>query len=266
MSASDDFETECDQIASLLADLNPDDFDRVTAFKRWTIGDIVEHLHLFNIAADEALKGDAPFQAFCARILPNMQAGHQALQRDWFGMTPPAETFREWQNFYPGMAARFRSANPDARVKWFGPDMSVRSCIIARQMEHWAHAQAIFDVLGIKRQNTDCLKNVAHIGVTTYSWSFKVNGLEPPRPKPYIRLIAPSGAIWEWNEPQDHNRIDGPAEAFCQVVTQCRNIDDADINLVMTGKTAQQWMTIAQCFAGPPETPPAVGTRRRAHA
>lgn len=261
MQAAHDFRDECDAIHVLLADLSPADFDRATAFKGWTVGEIIEHLHLFNIAADDALKGDAAFATFCKKILPDMAKGHQALQRAWFGDTPASETYAAWARFYPNMADRFAAANPDGRTKWFGPDMSVRSCIIARQMEHWAHAQAIYDALGVVRVHADRLKNVAHIGVTTYSWSFKVNGLTPPKPKPYIRLIAPSGAIWEWNEPQDDNRIDGSAEDFAQVVTQCRNIGDDDIALKTTGETATEWMRFAQCFAGPPETPPEIGTR-----
>ena len=139
--------------------------------------------------------------------------------------------------------------------------MSVRSCIIARQMETWAHAQAIFDVLGQDRVDADRLKNVAHIGVTTYSWSFKVKGFEPMLPKPHIRLTAPSGAIWEWNEPQEDNKVEGSATEFSQVVTQCRNIDDT--SLKMTGAAANKWMDIAQCFAGGPETPPAKGQRHK---
>lgn len=261
MQAAYDFRDECDAINALLSDLSPADFDRATAFKGWTIGEIIEHLHLFNIAADDALHSDAVFAEFCAKILPDMAKGHRPLQRSWFGDTPASDTYAAWARFYPDMASRFKAADPEARTKWFGPDMSVRSCIIARQMEHWAHAQAIYDALGVIRVNGERLKNVAHIGVTTYSWSFKVNSLPTPKPKPYIRLIAPSGAVWEWNEPQEDNRIDGPAADFCQVVTQCRNIGDADIALTMTGDTAAEWMRIAQCFAGPPETPPAVGTR-----
>lgn len=266
MQAAHDFQDECDAINALLSNLSPQDFDRETAFKGWTIGEIIEHLHLFNIAADDALKGDTEFAAFCSKILPDMAKGHRPLQRAWFGDTPSSDTYDAWKQFYPGMVARFAAADPDARTKWFGPDMSVRSCIIARQMEHWAHAQAIYDALGVTRVNGDRLKNVAHIGVTTYSWSFKVNSVVPPKPKPYICLTAPNGEIWEWNEPQDDNRIDGSAESFCQVVTQCRNIGDSDIALTLTGETAAQWMQFAQCFAGPPETPPAVGTRTRAHA
>ncbi|MEL6687319.1 MAG: TIGR03084 family metal-binding protein [Pseudomonadota bacterium] len=266
MQAALDFQEECHAIKALLSDLSPSDFDQATRFKDWTIGQIVEHLHLFNIAADEALVGETAFMAFCQKILPNMAKGHKVLQRDWFGDTPASETYAAWKDFYPAMSDRFHAADPEARLKWFGPDMSARSSIIARQMEHWAHAQAIYDVLGVDRVNTDRLKNVAHIGVTTYSWSFKVNSLEPPKPKPFVSLTAPSGAIWTWNDPQDDNRIDGPAEDFCQVVTQCRNIGDADISLQMTGETAQHWMQIAQCFAGPPETPPTVGTRKKENA
>ena len=262
MQAADDFRAECDAIRELLDNRGAAVFERETAFKSWTVGEVVEHLHLFNIAADKALEGDAAFAAFASRVLPHIKGGHQALQREWFGDAHPAETFEAWAGYYPAMAERFAASDPEARLKWFGPDMSARSSIIARQMEHWAHAQAIYDVLGVERQNTDRLKNVAHIGVTTYSWSFRVNGMEPPKPKPYVRLTAPSGDIWEWNEPQDDNRVEGPAESFCQVVTQCRNI--ADVPLETVGETATQWMKTAQCFAGPKETPPAPGLRRKA--
>ena len=82
---------------------------------------------------------------------------------------------------------------------------------------------------------------------------------EPPAPKPFVQLTAPSGGIWEWNGRQEDNVVRGSAVEFSQVVTQTRNIDDT--NLEAVGDTARQWMEIAQCFAGGPETPPAKGTR-----
>jgi hypothetical protein len=45
------------------------------------------------------------------------------------------------------------------------------------------------------------------------------------------------------------------------VVTQVRNI--ADTKLRVIGETATSWMSIAQCFAGPPENPPPPGSRFR---
>ena len=127
-------------------------------------------------------------------------------------------------------------------------------------METWAHGQAVYDLLGVVRANTDRIRNIAVLGVNTYDWSFKVRGEKPPAPKPHLRLTAPSGEIWRWNDPSEADLIAGAAEEFCQVVTQVRNI--ADTRLQVVGASAQAWMAKAQCFAGGPETPPAPGTRR----
>ncbi len=258
-----DFKADCDQIQNLLKNHGPEVFDKKTLFKYWTIGDIIGHLHLWNIAADLSLNAPKKFMDFIADAMKKLGTGasHMTLQNEYFHGQSSADIFEAWANYYPDMTKRFQAADPEKRVKWAGPDMSVKSCIIARQMEHWAHAQAIFDCLGVDRQNYDRIKNVAHIGVTTFSWSFRVRGETPPAPKPFVKLTAPSGAIWTWNEDQADNRVEGPAEAFSQVVTQCRNIGDTA--LVTTGPIAADWMAHAQCFAGGSETPPAKGTRRK---
>jgi uncharacterized protein (TIGR03084 family) len=84
-------------------------------------------------------------------------------------------------------------------------------------------------------------------------------GLEVPGEPPYVRLIAPSGAIWDWNEPNDASQVSGDALDFCRVVTQGRNI--ADTALEVSGDAATQWMAIAQCFAGGASDPPKSGER-----
>jgi hypothetical protein len=71
--------------------------------------------------------------------------------------------------------------------------------------------------------------------------------------------VAPSGAIWEWNEDNESDRVSGDALDFCYVVTQTRNV--ADTGLVVVGDVAKQWMAIAQCFAGGPADPPKPGER-----
>ncbi len=44
-----------------------------------------------------------------------------------------------------------------------------------------------------------------------------------------------------------------------QKMTQTRSWEDTSLTIV--GETAARWMSIAQCFAGPPEAPPAKGQR-----
>jgi uncharacterized protein (TIGR03083 family) len=157
-----------------------------------------------------------------------------------------------------------RRACGQARLKWFGPDMSVRSSLTARLMETWSHAQAVYDVFGVERINSNQIRNVAHIGWTTFGFCFGINELEVPPTPPMLRLTSPAGAddageVWEWGEDDSAGSIIGTCEEFCQVVTQTRNIQD--VGLAVTGEAAEQWMAVAQCFAGPPNPPPEPGTR-----
>ena len=137
--------------------------------------------------------------------------------------------------------------------------MSARSSITARLMETWAHGQEVYDHLGVVRRNADRIQNIVVLGVNTFGWTYATRGAQPPGPMPHLVLTAPSGAVWTYGDPSTAERIEGPAEAFCQVVTQTRNI--ADTGLKVTGAVATDWMSKAQCFAGPPETPPAPGVR-----
>ena len=93
----------------------------------------------------------------------------------------------------------------------------------------------------------------------TFAWTFRNRGLEVPGDPPYIRLVSPSGEVWEWNEPSDESRVAGDALEFCRVVTQGRNIEDTALDVA--GDTATRWMAIAQCFAGGPVDPPKPGER-----
>ncbi|RLA47393.1 MAG: TIGR03084 family protein, partial [Gammaproteobacteria bacterium] len=164
-----------------------------------------------------------------------------------------------WRNQFVEMCDLFAASDPDMRLTWAGPDMGLKMFATARLMETWAHGWEIYDLLGVARKQTDRIRHIATIGAKTYGWTFANRKLEPPGPIPYLNLTAPSGQTWEWHAPQEDNQISGRAVEFCQVVTQVRNIEDT--GLQVSGEPAKQWMAIAQCFAGPPEEPPAKGSR-----
>ncbi|MFN7165064.1 MAG: maleylpyruvate isomerase family mycothiol-dependent enzyme, partial [Hyphomonas sp.] len=153
----------------------------------------------------------------------------------------------------------FAVADPKARLKWAGPDMSARSSITARLMETWAHGQEIYDHAGKVRKNENRVRNIVTLSVNTYDWTYITRGEKSPGRMPFLVLTAPSGEVWTHGEPSESERIEGLAEEFCQVVTQTRNI--LDTNLKVTGRIATDWMSKAQCFAGGPSPPPAAGTR-----
>lgn len=259
-----DFADESAALHALLAPLSNAALAERTAFKGWTLADIVGHLNFWNRAALLSLAEPDAFRALGAKVLAHLGGGGKLrdFERAALDGLDGRALVAAWHDFAVAMAERFAAADPSARVAWVGPDMSVRSAITARLMETWAHGQAAYDLLGVVRRNTDRIRNIAVLGVNTYDWSFRVRGQKPPQPKPHLKLTAPSGAIWTWNEPSEFDLIEGAAEEFCQVVTQVRNI--ADTRLAVRGGAATAWMASAQCFAGPPETPPAPGMRRTA--
>ena len=56
-----------------------------------------------------------------------------------------------------------------------------------------------------------------------------------PPEVPSIRLETPFGETWEWKAAESDS-VEGDAIAFCQVVTQTRNV--ADTSLAVRGETA----------------------------
>jgi uncharacterized protein (TIGR03084 family) len=121
-------------------------------------------------------------------------------------------------------------------------------------MEVWAHGQDVVDAVGGDRTATDRLRHIAQLGVITRGWSYTVRGEEPPAADVRVDLTAPSGDRWVWGPDDATDQITGPAEDFCLVDTQRRNVTDTDLDV--TGDSAADWMDKAQAFAGAPTTGP----------
>jgi uncharacterized protein (TIGR03084 family) len=258
MQQAQDFFDESVALAELLAPLSDADYETPTLFKGWTINQILRHLHVWNIAAGKSLNGEDAFTALMAQLMGGERGlSFNAIESRYLGGLSGAALLAAWCGEHKRLAKAFAAIDPKTRLKWVGPDMSAISSITARLMETWSHAQAIYDVLGVERIDADRIGNIVRLGVNTFGWTFKNRKEEPPGQMPRLRLIAPSGAVWEYGEGE--GLIAGQATEFCQVVTQCRNIGDTQLQV--TDAVAERWMSIAQCFAGPPQDPPPAGVR-----
>lgn len=259
LSQAEDLRAEAADFCRFLGGLSPEAWEKPTPFKGWTPNDVLGHLHMGDWMAVLSMTDEA---AFDATLIERSKLSDKAMTgSDVIGpkMKKGAELRDQWHEFHQTLCDLLAAKDPKDRVKWVGSSMSVRMCPTARQMETWAHAQDIYDMLRAPREHFDRIRNIAELGVRTYGWTFANRGEEPPGPAPYVRLTAPSGAIWEWGEETPGNRVEGSGLEFCQVVTQGRSI--ADVNLTVVGEPAEKWMTIAQCFAGDVKDPPASGER-----
>lgn len=257
-----DFRTEVAELAGLLATLPDGTWREPTGFKAWSIDDIVRHLHIGDTMALAAASGRDAFDRLTADIRAQRATGISRIEetrRRLDGLGGRALLGR-WLATVERLCAALSGLPPDSRLPWAGPDMGVRMFTTARQMETWAHGQAIWDRLGRERPPPGRrLRNVAEIGVRTFAWAYRNRGLPVPPQMPAVHLQTPFGETWDWPQPAAAGAVRGDAVGFCQVVTQTRAF--ADTGLQVEGETAGHWVGLAQCFAGPPEDPPPPGSR-----
>jgi uncharacterized protein (TIGR03084 family) len=211
---ANDFFEESVQLASILGRLPDAEFAQPTLFKGWTIDNIIRHLHVWNIAADLSLINETAFTDLMGQMAAGVRGGRLPdFEAAYLGNISGQELREAWTETYKNVAQHFGDADPKSRLKWVGPEMSVISSITARLMETWSHAQAIYDVLGVERIDTDRIGNIVRLGVNTYGFTWKNRRMEPPGPMPRLHLTAPSGAVWEYGEGEDF--ITGSATEFC---------------------------------------------------
>jgi uncharacterized protein (TIGR03084 family) len=257
---ADDFRNECLAFEVFLITLPAADWRRRTAFFDWSVADEVMHLHLIDLFGFQSMTDAEGFDSTVKGVRAKQAEGIElsAQMRERFGHLEPEALRRVWRDTWLKMSDRFATDDPKRRIPWFGPSMSVRSFASARQMEVWAHGQDVYDLFGVRRTNSDSIRNICELGVRTFAWSFENRREPPPARAPKLSLRAPSGEVWLWN-PDGAEVIEGSAEDFALVVTQRRNV--LDTALRVEGPAARRWMEIAQCFAGPPESAPAPGAR-----
>ena len=257
----DDLRAECAELDALVSDLDGGaGWALATRFHGWTAWDEIAHLHLFDRLALRAVADRDDFVRSRQDIEAQLARGTEvsAIARATFARLAGSALSVSWRNDWQALAAALAALEPKTRLPWFGPDMSARSFATARLMETWAHGQDIWDALARPRPASARLAHIAQLGVITFRWSFQNRGLEPPGNPPAVELEGPSGAVWRWGDASSSGEVRGRALDFCLVVTQRRHV--LDTGLEVRGEVARQWLTIAQCFAGPPASGPPAGS------
>lgn len=244
-----DLRAESDELDALVADLPAARWAESTPAPGWTIAHQIAHLLWTDHVALAAVTDEAGFAVVLEEAAKNptgfVDAGAEELAR-----TPPAQLLTDWRQTRARLHEELLAVADGRKLPWFGPPMSAASMATARLMETWAHGLDVADALGVKRPATARLRSIAHIGVRTRDYAFAINGLTAP-PDPFrVELRAPDGSPWSWGTQDAAQRVTGSAEDFCMLVTQRRPRSALDVRA--DGADAEQWLTIAQAFAGPP--------------
>lgn len=256
----DDLAAEQAELENMLATLDDGAWERPTHAPGWAVRDQVAHLAYFDEQAALAMRDAAAFRANAAALQdipgdPPYLARGRAMK--------PASLLAWWREASRALIAGGRAAPEEGRLPWYGPDMSPVSFLTARLMECWSHGLDIEDVVDYRRPLSGRLRHVAFISFRARPYSYAVRGMAMPAAEVRVELAAPSGETWAYGPEGAPDRITGPADDFCMVCTQRRHL--ADTSLVVEGPAAQEWMSIAQAFAGPPGQGRKPGQFTKAH-
>lgn len=253
-----DLIAEQEDLDRLVAALDPASFALATPSPNWSIADQIGHLAYFDVTAALAIDDPEAFdvhrkELFDAPTEPSDDLDAATLG-EYRAMTPE-QLLAAWRASRAGLAAAAATLGEKDRVEWYGPSMGAKSFLTARLMEAWAHGQDIADTAGVERSASNRLIHIAQLGVITQKWSFIVRGMDPLPVEVAVVLDAPGGGEpWTWGDASAPDRVTGPAQDFCLVVTQRRHVDDTALE--MHGDHARRWMVNAQAFAGGPTSGP----------
>ncbi|MBL7487670.1 TIGR03084 family protein [Frankia sp. AgB1.9] len=248
-----DLGAESAELDGVLGGLRASDFDRPTPAAGWTIRGQVTHLAFFDDAAVTAASDPARFRDEAPVSDAQVDSlGDRVAER--YRMLPPNDALTWFRAARGRYLEVFADLDPAASLPWYGPPMSVASSVTARLMETWAHGQDIHDALGLTRWPTARLRHVAHLGVRTIGWSFRVHGRPEPDVPVRVELAAPESGTWTWGPRDATDRVTGSAEDFCLLVTQRRHRRQTALSA--QGPIANGWLDVAQAFAGPPGDKP----------
>jgi uncharacterized protein (TIGR03084 family) len=245
----DDLAAEGARLEALLVDLPEAGWRRPTPAAGWDVATQVAHLAWTDEAAYAAATDKARWDAL---VLEAMADPQHAVDRAALtgGLAAPSVILERWRTARARLAATLRSYPAGQKMPWYGPPMSATSMATGRFMETWAHALDVHQALEVEPEVTDRIRHVAHLGVRTRDFAFSVHGLAAPAEEFRISLTAPSGDLWAWGPEEAGQSVTGTAYDFCLLVTQ--RLRRPDASLVAVGRDADTWLSIAQCFAGPP--------------
>jgi len=243
-----DLNAESADLDRLVANLPAEQWATATPAAGWTIAHQIAHLAWTDQASTLAIRDPSEFssQMLAALAEPGTYVDRGAEEF----LDEPSKLIARWRTGRTELAEALTSVPTGDRIPWYGTAMSPVSMATARIMETWAHGLDVADALGVLRKPTERLRHIAHLGHRTMGFAFMAHDRPAPQGPVHLALTGPDGSQWTFGSPDAVDRVDGPALDFCLLITQRRH--RADLSLVATGPIADEWLDIAQAFAGPP--------------
>ena len=240
--------TAGDEIDHVLADLSEDQWTSPTPSPGWTVAHQVAHLAAtFRMAGLAGADPDA-FRRMTSGLSPDFDANVRYALAEFLA-EPPSVLFQRWRSEKARAIASLAAVPADQVVPWLVNPLPPGILAAAGMMELFAHGQDVADAVGVRLERTDDLGHLVAFAVRTWDFGYQARGIPTPDVRIRFEITAPSGTLWTFGPEGGEDRVTGPAEDFCLLVTRRRHQED--LVLTACGDAATAWLRIAQAYRGP---------------
>jgi uncharacterized protein (TIGR03084 family) len=244
-----DLDAEGNQLESLVAPLDEAGWRTPTAAEGWDVAHQIAHLAWTDEAAVAAATDKEAWDAVVREATADPE-GFVDIEAEAGAQAETPALLARWHSARTSLVLSLIAFPAGQKMPWFGPPMSATSMATARLMETWAHGRDVAGALGVTFEPDDRVRHVAYLGVRTRDFAFATNGIEPPADEFRVELALPSGETLTFGPEDAAGSLRGSAYDFALLVTQRANRNGLDLTAV--GGAVDQWLDIAQAFAGPP--------------
>jgi enediyne biosynthesis protein E11 len=237
-----------DDLDRMVADLDHGKWLLPTPSPQWTIKHQIAHLTAIFAMAGLAASDGERFGAMMSRLSGDFNADVDAAMAPHLALEPDA-LFERWQDTKAKSIAAIAAVPADTMLPWLVNPLPPSVLAAAGLMELFGHGQDVADTLGVKREWDDRLGFLVGFAVRVKDFGYLARGEQPPADEFRFEITAPSGQRWDFGPEDATQRISGPAEDFCLLVTRRRH--HSDLSLTAEGEVAKRWLEIAQAYRGP---------------
>ncbi|MYV68382.1 TIGR03084 family protein [Streptomyces sp. SID2131] len=239
---------DIEETARLVEELDEQAWHTATPAPGWSIADQIAHLtFIFHLAGTAASDPDG-FAKLAAGASGDFDGAVNAALKQFNGF-PPAQLLARFRALGQHSVDALAAVPEGQVVPWLVNPLPAAVLASAGIMEIFGHGQDIADALGVRREPTERLRHLVFFAFLTRDFGYLSRGLTPPTEHFRIEVTGPNGELWAYGPEDATDKITGPAEDFCLLVTRRRHRDD--LALVATGAEADRWLDIAQAYRGP---------------
>ena len=213
------------------------EWTKQTRFKSMSITDQVSYLAGSEDLAYNAIKKKGTF--FTDYKGPNGLDKFGKVQAAKGQNMRPQDVIEWWRLSRAKIIELIADASPNRKITWWKNEWDMKTFVMWKLSETWAHSLDIYDVTKGQHTDTTRLEHIALFGWNQIEQTSKFNKIKSKELR--VELVGPEYKIWNYGNESSENCIEGDAGEWCRLITG-RLSSNKKMSLSANGQFAERYI------------------------